>query len=579
MKNTFNGIIALLLVLGLGGCGEVTPEKIETWKTQGNVKKLIRATDDPRQFIRIDAIAALAELKNESAVDALAALFNDSDPVIAHKAIDTVIATGGPAAEQHILGILGYETPQARAASAKAMGEWKVAAAVDPLIGLLNDEHKDVAALAAASLGQLGNRKALQPLAGKLGERSFDLRNACVQSISKIGGEEAVQMLAPLLDDFSEKIRQTVVETLIGMGEVSTAASLEALRSEGEFARFSAAAVLKGTGNVPTSGSDLVWYTLAGMPQDPKEKVDFARVKTLAGIEDGIDALVEAAAHANEKVRDYAFHALQFVGEPAADATVAVAEQKATKPAKAWFATRANWKGGPPWRHDLWGAAMALNPIFRVNPAQIETLGHLDKEARSLMDSYKLKPVPEMAPMLIAQTATPETDDAHARENKPLAEKRLAALGKKVTAPLIAGLEDGDISIASSCARVLVKIDSKAATKPLVESFTRKVEAGVEMSGSGFLDVVATLDDPAIEPLLVKVRPNDIRAIQVFEEKYPDIRVSIIPMRYEIDPAIKAQPFRLKYIVGGKTKELKVVFRPNETGEWVPTPPLPDPLP
>ncbi len=576
-------IVAAILVVTLAGC-ETKIEHIEKWKAQGNTAKLIAAFSNIHQDIRLAAIAAVVELNAEDAVNPLAGMFNDADLAVAHKAINAVAAIGGEAAQKQLLPVLNFKTSEARLVAVKAMGDGKVAEAVDRLIGLLDDDFDTVASAAATALGQIGNPKAIAPLAAKLGDHSYDLRIACVQSLCQLGGDDAAKALSPALGDFSENIRNAVVEAMVYIGEASLPFALEGLQSDGEFTRPTAAAVLKGLNQVPKSGSGLVWYTLAGMPQDPKAEVDPSIVGELAGIDGATDALLEAVAHPTDKVRAYAFQALETIGEPATAQAVAAAEAKAGKDGKTWFNERSTWKGAPSWRLDLWGALTALNPKFNLNPPKAQTLSRLDAEARSLLGSKQFKPTSEYIPLLIAQTVSPpelenKNQQKNAALNQPLAEAKLASIGSEAFFPLVAALGDDDISVVSSCAKVLVKIEPQRARRPLFDAFAAKVEAGSEIVGSEFLRVVTELNDPAVEPLLVKIRPNDVRAIQVFEKQYPGVRVSIIPMQYEIDPAIKAQPFRLSYLKDGKTKELKVVFRPNEGGEWMPEPPLPEQLP
>lgn len=571
------------LVIGLAGCGgETTKEDIRQWQAEGNVTKLVKELNSPFQENRLAAIHAIAELKEQGAVEPLAGLFHDADQVVQHDAIDAVAAIGGASAEKPMLEVLGFETSRARSTAATALGDWKAGDAVDPLIKLLDDDQDVVSSAAATALGKIGDPRAIAPMAAKLKERSFDLKLACVNAIRQIGGETAPAALAPALGDFSAEIRAATVEAMIEFGEVSAPFALEGLHSNGEFTRPAAAAILKGLGKVPTQTPDLVWYTLAKIPQDPKEPVDPALVHELAQIDGAIDALLEAAIHPTDKVRDYGFQALETIGEPAAAPAVAVAEAGTKGAARNWFAGRADWPGAPSWRLDLWGALTALDPKFNFNPRYAKRLANLDQDARTLLASKQFKPTAEYAPLLLAQTASIEKGEGvskHADENKKLAERKLRSLRGAVFSPLAAGLNDEDISIAGSCADLLLALDPKAARPMVIEAFTKKVNAGEEIIRTGFLKTVTELEDPAVELLLVKIRPNDARAIQVFEEKYPGIHVSIIPMHYQIDPKIKAQPFRLKYLKNGKSKELKVVFRPNEEGEWVPTPPMPDRLP
>jgi hypothetical protein len=580
-KNTMYAAIAVVLTLGLAGC-ETKPEDIANWKEQGNSKKLIGTLNDSRQFIRIEAMAALKELKAPAAVDPLGALLSDPDVVIVHKALDAMAAIGGSSIEPYMLKAISFETAPARTTAATALGTCKSVKAVEPLISALDDEFEEVALAAAISLGQIGDPRATKALAAKTSSHTFKMHFACVTSLVQIGDKSTAPGLAIAMGDDSEKVRAVVVEGLVALGPSSTSYALEGLRTDNEFTRMSAAAILNGIGQVPTTGSDMVWYTLATI--DSKAKADPIVVLKLAGIENGTDALLEAMLHPSEGLNAYAFQSLEIIGEPAIASVVAAAEQHAGKAAKAWFAGRSDWRGAPSWRIDYWGGLTALNPKFNFNPRTAGILANRDEKARKLMASQQFKPTAEYIPLLIAQCAIPsETANPAAQKkasrNSPLAQKNLLRLGRPARLPLIAGLEDADINIASACAAVLLKIDKDGARKALVEAFVRKVESGEDISGSAFLEFVTELNDPALDSLLAKIRPPVERAIQVAEEKYANVRFTNIPMQFESDKSIKAEPFRLAYLKNGRNKELKVIFRPDIDGNWVPTPPFPDALP
>jgi HEAT repeat protein len=581
-KSTIHAAIVAILMLGLAGC-ETKPEEIEKWKAQGNTGKLIEAINDPRQSIRIGAIEALAELKPQEAVEPLGRLFTDPDLVILHKAIEAVAQFGGSSIEPYMLEALNFPTVEARTTAATALGIDSSAAAVEPLIAALTDEYEAVAVAAAISLGQIADPRAIEPLAAKIEVHSYTISMVCVVSLSQIGGKAGAAGLAPAMGNMSEKIRMTVVEGLVGIGTESVPYALEGLRSADKLTRPSAVAVLKGIGAVPAAGSDLVWFTLAGIPANPKVKVDFSIVESLAAIKDGTAGLLEAVAHSDNEIREYAFHALDAIGEPAAGAAVAAAEQNSSPAGQVWFEDRSAWKGAPSWRLDLWGAAVALSPKFSLNLTKTTALEGLDADARTLMGSPRFQPAAEYIPLLIAQCTTPSEMGNKSRkknvvQNKVLAQKKLSLIGSKAVSPLIAALEDDDLSVASSCATILFEIDRERARQAIVEAFSRKVDASMELAGSEFFGIVMELNEPSLEPALLKIRPNLARAIQVVKREFPGVSITGLPLRFEVDPSLQAEPFRLIYELNGKRNELKVVFRPNKNGEWVPAPPLPDTL-
>ena len=333
----------LLFTLSLAGC-ETKPQQIAQWKAEGNTGKLIKVLNDPRQFMRIDAINALSELKAVDAIEPLGALIKDPDVVVVHKALDALVAIGTPAVEPYMLQAITFETDPARLAAAKTLGELKSEKAVDPLINALNDKFENIAVAAAVSLGQIGNSRAIPALSKTSQKGSARLRGASTTSIRQIGGESSIQPLAAAMSDLSIKVRDEAVDGLIAAGAAAEPTALNSLRSKNDYARECAVYVLKGIKKVPNKGKDAVWFRLAELSIGEKPDILPDKAQELADIENGMDALIEAVAHPSYAIREHAFQALETIGEPAADPLVAAAASVRTEPA-AWFNARSGWAG------------------------------------------------------------------------------------------------------------------------------------------------------------------------------------------------------------------------------------------
>ena len=602
-------VTGLALVLGLAGCKR-DPRDIAKWKTEGNTRKLISATGDDRQFVRIDAIEALAELQSKEAIDPLAALFSDPDLFIAHKAIEAVASMEDPRVEKHMLGVLGFKTAEARTTAATTLGRLKSEAAAEPLIAALGDEQVSVVAAAATALGQIGNPEAIGPLAKKVDDRSFSIRMASVTSLGQLGGTEAAKGLEPAMGDHSDKVRSAAVEALIGIGPPSEPLALEALRSGNHFARESGIAVLQGLHDVPTTGSDMVWCRLAALTAGAKPVVDPAKDTGLASIAN-LEALLEALVHEQREIRDYALLALASIGESAAAPVLARAEQNAGPEAKTWLNGRSVWYGAPDWKIDLWAAATTLDPGFKVNDRIAADLKPHSHSAEQMMKSLEFIPSREYIPLLIAQYAAfgseyatgtrthslfgiefafkktnfsagqnqGTIDRLRTKRCRQLAEKHLINTDYQAVLPLLAALNDDDLEIVAHSARTLLAICPERADETVLAAFLIRVENGEELSDTTFQKVLQDSSIPGAEALLLKVRPNVAQAIRTAQRKYPKVNFTNIPMEVDVDPGLRAAPFRLAYFAGDRKKELRVIFRPDENGDWVPTPPLADKLP
>jgi HEAT repeat protein len=83
-----------------------------------------------------------------------------------------------------------------REAAAKALGEIREAAAVDPLVAALRDRNERVRQAAAKSLGQIGNIRAVEPLIDALEdprERSGRVRQELQLALERLGTDMSLE--------------------------------------------------------------------------------------------------------------------------------------------------------------------------------------------------------------------------------------------------------------------------------------------------------------------------------------------------------------------------------------------------
>jgi len=263
----------------------------------------------------------------------------------------------------------------------------------------------------------------------------------------------------------------------------------------------------------------------------------------------------------------------------------------------------------PAWQIDLWAAATTLDPGFKINKRIVTTLVPHSHSAEEMMKSMEFKPRREYIPLLIAQFATTgskyttgkysffgidftiEGTDFKSRETQELIDRKRTKRCRTIAAehliqadyravlPLRAALNDDDLEIAAHSARTLIKICDERAEEPVITAFSTHLKKGVDLSDTTFQEVMQELGTPAAETVLLKVRPNAAQAIRTAQRNYPGVEFKNIPMEIQIDPELKAAPFRLAYPEGDDNKELRIIFRPDKNGDWVPTPPLADKLP
>jgi HEAT repeat protein len=574
-------LFACVTLLGLTGC-KTTPEDIEAWKKGGNVTKLVGALNDSQQFIRLSAIEALVELDAQEATPGLAALFTDSDQVIVHKSIKAVAALGDPSLEPFMLPVLKFETAEARTTAATALGNLKSQTALQPLIEALNDSHPDVIAASAEALGTIGDPAAIPALTEKTGDSTFNIRFAAVQSIAQIGGPDSIDPLVVVLGDFSEKVRLAAIQGLTAQPDLAGAYAIKALRSPSHLERSSALLILKETGQTPKSGADQIWHKLASWTMGEKPKIDPAKAEELVRLDHAAEVLLEAVILEDDAVRSYAILALELIGEPVAADVATQAGLSAKANAIAWYKGRNDWPGAPNWKIDLWGGLTALDPAFELNKRTVHVLENGGIPLENMLKSKQFKAEPELIPLLIGLFRSTESDDKKDIEFNRQCRKKIVIhlknAGKPAILPLLTALDDEDISISTHAIKTLVQMDDPRAKQAIIDTFNKRRESGENLAGTEFFDTVVELNWPELEEGLLKIRPNAELAIRTAEKKYSGIRFSNIPLQFEVDLNKQVAPFRLNYLKDGKSTELKVIFRPDENGNWVPTPPLPDDL-
>lgn len=595
----FISLLAAVALLGLTGCSR-TIDDVAKWKAKGNIEKLIKALSDPKVEVRLAATEALGELKAEPAVNALAALYNDTEETVILASVESLAQISTPSVITPMTAALKLDYTQARKTAAVTLGELKATGAVSQLVEALDDSEADIQLAAAVSLGQIGDEGGSEGLVGKLDAPSAELRKACAESLGKTGGETAAEGLIGALADEKDPVGKAAKQSLINLGDLSVPFALDALKNDDIKIRAGAIAVLRGLKSVPETGTNLIWYQLARASVDKNEGIDKGVVMTLSKLgEPAFDTLLEAAAHNVQDFREHATYALERQGKDALDKAVAAAEANAGSSAKNWMSKRGSWPGAPSWRIDLWASLAALNPQFNLDGATASSLEMQARPAFNIIISPQFKAEREYIPLMIAllgDTSKPPPEEPdydkdgmpvikkkrdmfRGEANRMLSEEKLADTDYVATLPLIAAIEDEDELIAGNAADILGSQGDKRALNPLMKVVKRKLDSGEILTESPFYVALQKMDEPAAEPLLLKIRPNPDRAMRVFERQYPGVR----PMSSETKDSTGhyTQPvtFRLGYIEGARVGELMVTFMSDGEGNWIPTPALPAQLP
>lgn len=438
------------------------------------------------------------------------------------------------------LGALYNDADQEAVLSAiKALANIGTDSTATPLIAALKIEDRQARLLAAEGLGNLGSPRGIDALATALNDTEQRVRLAAAQALGQIGNEQGAP---PLINKLTtEELCSAVVDALVALGHPAVPHLLAALQSEEATIRREAINILEELSAVPSTGSNRTWFLLARVSVETPGEIDPAVISALAS--SSVETLLSAAAHPVSDFREHAFQTLENCGEPCVKQAISAAEKQAKPKAQAWFYERTRWIGAPDWRIDLWAATAALNPAFG--------------ETR------------EAIPVWIALLNKP-----HPREAK----QKLTTAGPKALFPLIAASTGEYPMIADHAAELLGNLGDPRAAQPMMDVFKRKLAVNTALSNSPFYTALQQLDTPDAEPLLLRVRPNSLRAMRVFERQYPHLRAISTECRDDAEGINPPISFRIGYVDNGKMDEFTMTFARNWRGNWTPDPALPDHL-
>jgi HEAT repeat protein len=158
------------------------PPNIEKLKAKRDIKGLVKAFRDKPYVYDRQAVIALGELGNPTAVDPLLALLEDKTRSNLHS---------------HV---------------ARALGKLGDVRAIQPLIKELDSQG--MLAEAAEALGELGDRRAIEPLVAQLGRGWPDANVQIALALAKLGTESLEPLLAALRDGKSRNTRECAAMAL-----------------------------------------------------------------------------------------------------------------------------------------------------------------------------------------------------------------------------------------------------------------------------------------------------------------------------------------------------------------------------
>jgi HEAT repeat protein len=192
---------------------------------EDKAKQILSGWQDASSAVLSAAIRYLAAIDSKGLAASLGPLVDSSDAFVASAAIQSLGASGDPAAAALLLGKLkSADFPDARRSDAiLAIGELKDPNAVDMLIALAKnpDEDKVRRMYAADALGKIGDAKAIPVLKSMFAENDALVRLYAVSAIARFGLDSSYASLMQGLRDESWKVREASAKALGSAGQAT----------------------------------------------------------------------------------------------------------------------------------------------------------------------------------------------------------------------------------------------------------------------------------------------------------------------------------------------------------------------
>jgi HEAT repeat protein len=235
-------IIGLSFLEGFS-CGVFFGTDVKKLKEKRNIQGLILALKNKDPKVQYDAAEALGDLRDNRAVEPLAAALKSHEfSGVRWKAAEALAKLGPPSVDA-LVGALRHEDDDVRWKAAVALGEIGDPRAIDPLISLLCDEDRFVKSHAALALGTIGE-PAVKPLLRALREGDGNLRWGAAIALGKLRDPRAIEPLIRALADKYENVRAESASSLAAIGKPALGPLLRFLKFSGGPERLEVVAAL-----------------------------------------------------------------------------------------------------------------------------------------------------------------------------------------------------------------------------------------------------------------------------------------------------------------------------------------------
>jgi HEAT repeat protein len=468
------------------------------------ISRLVAELQSPRDECKMEAMEALSETRNSSAVEPLIGVLGDKEwtvrrstawalekmgdvraipPLVSSALTDPEIEMRGTAAKA--LHTLGWQPDSLsmKVDLAFALRDWDElvklgAAAVNRLVVELQGTEYELRVEAARALGRIGDARAVQPLSAALRDSHSNLANAAATALGQFKDPQAVESLAAALEHNDLGVRYAAAVSLGQIGSLSVEPLLAALKHESANVRRAAAVGLGVTRNCQAAES------LAAALRDADAGVRSVAAEGLGHIENerAVEKLVSAWNDPDPGVRSKVAEAISKVK----DVTIVLS----------------------------YLAAALKNENYEVRLLAVNTLGGI-KDARAVELIIESLKDPDRIVRMAAARSLGRIGDPQAiqaltvalKDADPAVRSNAArALGGmkdvRTIEPLIASLLDQNADVRSAAVDALSKTKNPRVIKTLVAFLNDRDDPYRSMARKAAKAMGEIGDPSAVEPLL-----------------------------------------------------------------------------
>ena len=277
---------------------------VEKLKKKRDVKGLIKALEYKNVDVRIKAVEALGEIKDERAVEPLIMQLASHLDGLDGKAAEALFKYKDRAIEP-LIQFLNVDYQDIRKAKvALILGRIKSKKAVGPLIQALKDDDPIVRKKTAEALGRIGSERAVKPLIQALKNDEAGVRKNAAKALGEIKNDKAIKPLIKQLILCSDGVDESAAEALVKYGGRAVDHLIKALKDKDSHIRGWVVIILDKIGWHPKDDIEKAWYLAAREEWDELIKLK----------DESIEPLLQVLKNDNPSIRMKAAEALDKIG-------------------------------------------------------------------------------------------------------------------------------------------------------------------------------------------------------------------------------------------------------------------------